>query len=123
MWYHSALTLMLVEITARTISQISFLIVIYIMNAIFNAILFGLYFDLIAESKRRQNEFQDQIDRANMAMINLQLPFNIKEMVRNYILQTHETKTQQEEYQRFADSMPPSKNLFLNALNFKRVLI
>ena len=58
MWYHSALTLMLVEITARSESQIMCLIVVYIINAIFNAILFGIYFELLEEVRRRQNEFQ-----------------------------------------------------------------
>ena len=48
MWYHSALTLMLVEVTARSSTQITAMIVIYIINAIFNAILFGIYFDLLA---------------------------------------------------------------------------
>ena len=48
MWYHSALTLMLVEITARSLNQILIMIIIYIINAIFNAILFGIYFDLLA---------------------------------------------------------------------------
>lgn len=58
MWYHSALTLMLVEITTRSESQIMCLIVVYIINAIFNAILFGIYFELLEEVRRRQNEFQ-----------------------------------------------------------------
>ena len=57
MWYHSALTLMLVEITGRSSSHMLVLIVIYIINAIFNAILFGIYFDLLVEANRRQNEF------------------------------------------------------------------
>ena len=48
MWYHSALTLMLVEVTARSNLQIMFIITLYIINAIFNAILFGIYFDLLA---------------------------------------------------------------------------
>lgn len=79
MWYHSALTLMLVEITARSMSQLIALIVVYIINAIFNAILFGIYFDLLAEARKRQNEFQTQIDDANTAMSNLVLPPKIKE--------------------------------------------
>lgn len=58
MWYHSALTLMLVEITARSNIQLAILIVVYIINAIFNAILFGIYFDLLEEARRRQNVFQ-----------------------------------------------------------------
>ena len=55
MWYHSALTLMLVEITARSMNQILIMIIIYIINAIFNAILFGIYFDLLATTNERNN--------------------------------------------------------------------
>lgn len=55
-------------------------------------------------------------------MTNLGLPRKTKEQVRNYILQTHETKTQQQEYVSFTNSMPPSKNIYLNALNFKKAL-
>lgn len=98
------------------------LIVVYIINAIFNAILFGIYFDLLVEANRRQNEFQTNIDDANTAMANISLPDQIKENVRNYILQTHETKTQQQEYVSFADTMPPSKKVLLNSLNFTRAL-
>lgn len=93
MWYHSALSLMLVEITARSFSQLGAMVMIYIVNAIFNAILFGIYFDLLEAARARQNEFQTEIDNANTAMGNLALPDQIKEQVRNYILQTHETKT------------------------------
>ena len=57
MWYHSALSLGLVDVTARSDSHISVLIFAYIINAIFNAILFGIYFDLIVVANRRQNEF------------------------------------------------------------------
>jgi len=57
MWYHAAISLMLVEITARSMSQIAAMIFIYIMNAIFNAILFGIYFDLLVQVKRRETKF------------------------------------------------------------------
>lgn len=122
MWYHSALTLMLVEVTARSTLQIGLVIVIYIINAIFNAILFGIYFDLLAQARERQNNFQTQLDNANTAMTNLSLPEPIKEQVRNYILQTHETKTQQAEFRQFEETMPPSMQKRINALNFKKAL-
>ena len=97
MWYHSALTLMLVEVTARSEAQIAVLVVVYIINAIFNAILFGIYFELLGEVRRRQNEFQVQVDDANTAMATLggSIDFQLKERVRNHILQTHETKALQ----------------------------
>ena len=57
MWYHSALTLMLVEVTGRSNSQLFTLVTVYIINAIFNAILFGIYFDLLAQARERENDF------------------------------------------------------------------
>ena len=71
MWYHSALTLMLVEITARSMNQLLIMVVIYIVNAIFNAILFGIYFDLLATTNERNNNLTSQLDNAFMAMKNL----------------------------------------------------
>ena len=68
MWYHSALTLMLVEVTGRSLPQLFVLIVVYIINAIFNAILFGIYFDLLVQARERENEFLGQLDNANSAM-------------------------------------------------------
>ena len=55
-------------------------------------------------------------------MANLDLTAKIKEEVRNHILQTHETKTQQQEMIAFSESMPPSRNVKINALNFKKAL-
>ena len=101
---------MLVEVTARSVEHMFGLVGIYIINAIFNAILFGVYFDLLEQVRRRQNEFQSNLDDANTAMANISLPGNIRDSVRNFILTTTETKIQQQEYTAFASSMPPSKN-------------
>ena len=49
------------------------------------------------------------MDDANTAMANLELSFKITEKIRNYILQTYETKSQQQEYIKFEEKMPPSK--------------
>lgn len=86
-----------------------FIVIIYLFNAIFNAILFGIYFDLLETLRARQNEFQSELDNANTAMANIGLPAAISENVRSYILQTYESKTQQKEYIRFLESLPPSQ--------------
>lgn len=57
MWYHSALSLALVDVTARSEQHMVTLVIVYIINAIFNAILFGIYFDLIITANEKQNEF------------------------------------------------------------------
>ena len=56
---------MLVEITPRTWTQISCMICVYVMNAIFNAILFGVYFDLLVAAREKQKKFQEQLDNAD----------------------------------------------------------
>ena len=86
MWYHAALSLMLVEITPRTFAQIGCMVCIYIMNAIFNAILFGVYFDLLVAAREKQKLFQETLDNADTAMNNLSIPFWLNDKVRNYIL-------------------------------------
>ena len=113
---------MLVDILPRTFGQIMCMIMVYIANGIFNAILFGVYFDLLEEARKKENEFQGQVDNANTAMANLELSDKITEKIRNYILQTWETKTQQEEYVKFEEKMPPSYNMKINTQNFKKQL-
>ena len=45
MWYNSSLTFLMVEVNARTYTQIAFVVPVYICNAIFNAVLFGVFVD------------------------------------------------------------------------------
>ena len=79
MWYHSAISLMLVEITVRNNQQLKAQIMLYIINAIFNAILFGIYFDLLEVLRKKQHNHQADIDNSNTAMQNLHLPEGIQQ--------------------------------------------
>ena len=58
MWYHAALLIMMVDITARSKTQILVLSALYIAMAIVNAIVFGLLFDLIEVLNQKSNDFQ-----------------------------------------------------------------
>lgn len=53
MWYHAALVMGLVDITARTKLQLVSLIMMYVLMAVVNAIIFGLLFDLIGEVSKK----------------------------------------------------------------------
>jgi len=57
MWYHSCLTLRIVEVSPRTTTQLASVVLVFLINAIFNGILFGIYFGLINVANRAQNEF------------------------------------------------------------------
>ena len=73
---------MLVEITARSFSQLITMITVYIVNAIFNAVLFGILFDLLGVTKQQESEFSDRMDIANNSMINLNLSTGLRDRVR-----------------------------------------
>ena len=45
MWYNSCLSFMMVEINMRSSTQITVVVVVYILNAIINAVLFGVFVD------------------------------------------------------------------------------
>lgn len=122
MWYHSALVLNLVEITMRSFTQLLTAVAIYLIFAILNAVIFGLLFDMIDTAQQRASDFQNELDDANTAMVNLGLSSSIKARVRSYILQTRETNSEQRRFISFSDTMPPPKNRALNQINFKRVL-
>lgn len=109
MWYCAAIALRLVEVTVRSESQMTGIVFIYVVNAVFNAILFGIYFDLVSVAGHAQNEFQARVDDTNTAMENINLPDKLTQQIRDYILQTHQAKMEQTEYIEFVKSMPPSK--------------
>lgn len=57
MWYNSALSLALVEVNARTANQLRVQHYIYVLNAIFNATIFGIFIDLINQVKEAENTY------------------------------------------------------------------
>jgi len=70
-WYNSLLAFMLVEVNPRSITQIGVMCVIYILNAIVNAVLFGIFFDQFEVIRRKEKAAQAEIDEANAVMSNL----------------------------------------------------
>ena len=77
-WYNSLLAFMLVEVNPRSITQIGVMCVIYILNAIVNAVLFGIFFDQFEVIRRKEKAAQAEIDEANAVMTNLGMTSALK---------------------------------------------
>ena len=98
MWYNSALAFALVEVNPRTYTQISVMIMIYIFNAIVNAVLFGVFVDQFEIVREKQKAQQKEIDDSNTVMYNIKFKkrakgeVNIKRTVREYLMKTFATK-------------------------------
>ena len=71
MWYNSALAFMLVDVNPRSYTQIICMIVIYIFNAIVNAVLFGVFVDQFERIRHNEATFQKEIDDSNTVMSTL----------------------------------------------------
>ena len=74
MWYNSALAFMLVEVNPRTFTQIIVMIGIYIVNAIVNAVLFGVFVDQFEIVRRNQKAAQKELDDSNTMMQMIKIP-------------------------------------------------
>ena len=63
MYYNSALSFALVEVNARSTNQVATMFFIYLVNALFNAYIFGIFIDLLAivssKTLDRMNELDD----------------------------------------------------------------
>ena len=106
--YHSVLIYSMVEITPRNFFSIIFLICLYILSAIINAIIYGQFAVLTEELMRDKNNFIDKFDEANGVMYTENVPEQLVHDVRAHILQTHSLKRDQEEQFQFNKNLSNS---------------
>jgi len=98
----------MVDISTRTGGELGFMIVLIIMSAIINAIVFGQFSLLTEEIKRESNDFLNKLNLVNSVMASENLPHDIKHSVRDHILKTHSLRQLQEELIEFNGNISPS---------------
>jgi hypothetical protein len=72
-WYNSAIAFALVEINARTSSQITMMFFIYVVNAMINAYLIGVFIDQFSVKNEKKQQKQDELDDSNTTMASLKI--------------------------------------------------
>ncbi len=72
-WYNSAIAFALVEINARTSSQITMMFMIYVVNAMINAYLIGVFIDQFSVKNEKKQQKQDELDDSNTTMASLKI--------------------------------------------------
>ena len=75
---------------------------------LYNAIIFGEMTLLVGETTKKESEFQKEVDVANTAMKNMDLPSEAKQDVRDYIITTQGTKYESDQLKQFLDMLNPS---------------
>jgi Na+-transporting NADH:ubiquinone oxidoreductase subunit NqrC len=110
------------EMAPRTDFEMIMSSLILIVLAIFNAWLFGDMAVLSETSGRKQAKFQKQIDVANTAMKQMDLPPKFQTKVQEFLIQTQGTKSEQDQLKEFLDMISPSLREKVSILIFSKVI-
>ena len=82
------------------------MIIILIINALFNATIFGIFIDLLSIVQSKTMEKMNELDDTNEAMEHLaSLPAELKSKVRVYQTKTFEFKSLQKELDLFLSGL------------------
>ena len=88
-WYNSAISFALVEVNARTQNQVVMMFCIYVINAMINAYLIGVFIDQFSIKNEKKQNKQEELDESNLTMSTLNiLPDPLKQKVRTFFLQS-----------------------------------
>ena len=88
MLYMAVLALGGNEMGPRTTSEIVIIFFLLLFLILYNATIFGEMTVLVAETTQKESAFQTQVDVANTAMKNMDLPKEAKQDVRDYLITT-----------------------------------
>lgn len=96
------------EMGPRTDFEILFITLVLIVFLLVNASLFGTMTMLVALVSKKESEFQGQVDVANTAMKNMELPKEAQNEVRFYLITTQGTQYEQDQLLKFLQMISPS---------------
>lgn len=96
---------------------------IYIVNAVVNAVLFGVFVEQFQIIRRKKNKYQDKIDISNKVLYELEIPKHLREEIRTYFKKINETKCELSGQKRFFNDVSPSLKQEVKAIIFKDVLL
>ena len=94
MYYNSAIAFALVEVNARTPGQIPVMFFLYLMNALFNATIFGIFIDLLGVVNEKSMNQAEELDETNRTLAGTlekyEIPMSLKKAIRAYLTKTYE---------------------------------
>lgn len=91
-------------------------------GAVINANIFGELSIIMAGLDKNEKQFQERVDRNNTAMINLQLPWDIQNRVRESMVLQETTLYSQTILKQFLNMIPPSVRCKVLTNKFQRLI-
>lgn len=114
--YHAVLLLGGNDIGPRGEIELIFIVIILLICAIVNAIIFGNFAVMLQSLNRKSSKFQEKLESATDVMKNLSLKDDINTDIRYYIEYTNNTQESQKEMDAFLSGLSPSlrKRVIIN---------
>ena len=122
-WYNSAIAFMLVEVNARTHTQMVVMVLIYVTNAVVNAVLFGVFVEQFQVIRKRESDFQEKIDTSNLVMREIRLDKEIKTQIRAYFFKIRGLKHQLKGQKAFMSNISPELQTDTKSKIFTQALL
>lgn len=122
-FYHAILLLGGNEIGPRDELEYIFCSSSLILGAMVNANVFGNIAVIMQEMNKKASRFQEKIDTANTAMMNMGLPMSTQNKVINYLLYTQANLDKQREFIEMKSMISPSLNMDVVRSIFSYVIL
>ena len=122
-WYNAAIGFALVETNPRTQNQLSLMFGVYVVNAMINAYLIGVFIEQFSVKNEKKQAKQDELDDSNTTMIALKvIPDTLKDQVRTFFLQSFQMKMLQDEFTELNSDLKQSLQMRLKFEIAERIL-
>lgn len=87
MLYHAIMIFGVNEVAPVEESELYVTIILMTISAMLNAVIFGEMAVLVQEMDKKDIEQQEYLDNANTAMFSLEIPENIQDEVRQFLIE------------------------------------
>ena len=121
-FYHAILMLNGNEVGPRDTSQYIFVSTSLVVGAMLNANIFGNMAVLLQEINKKASKFQEKIDLANTAMMNMGLPMVMQNKVINYLLYTQSNLDRQHDFNELQMMVSPSLRMDIIRNIFSKII-
>ena len=102
--------------------QVLATIVLTILGSLLTANIFGAFAVIVSNLNRKNSKFQEKIDTANSSMVNMKIPEELQDEVRQFMVATQDNLDNQKELDSFMQMISPSlrikvtKYIFFDAI-------
>jgi hypothetical protein len=94
MLYHAIMIFGVNEVAPVEESELYVTIILMTISAMLNAVIFGEMAVLVQEMDKKDINQQEYLDNANTAMFSLEIPENIQDEVRQFLIEVQDYKNQ-----------------------------